>query len=178
MGYLIKMVAIRRKPICKSQGGVAMVEFLISVPFLLLMFAAIVEFGIMFYQQTTLNKSVQDGARYLAGKSVFGSVGFTEIRAQQRVEVSNLVVYGNILGTGQPLIDGLDTSMVTIECAYGSTATSSGTRCNSDAVINLLSPFSVSAQVQYSPVLGGMLTSFTGLNISIPLKASTVSVGF
>ena len=176
MGYLIKLNSNSQRPLCNSQGGVAMVEFAISIPFLLLMFVAIVEFGIMFYQQTTLNKAVQDGARYFAGKSIIGLV--TQIRPQERTETTNLVVYGNILGAGAPLIDGLDTSMVTIECAYGSTPINGGSRCTVDATIGALAAFSVSAQVQYSPVLGNMLTSLTGVNISIPLKATAINTSF
>lgn len=178
MGFLIKRVATGQQSLCKSQCGVAMVEFAISIPFLLLMFVVVVEFGIMFYQQTTLNKAVQDGAGFLAKNSIIGQARNSVIGPQERIDAINLVVYGNIMASGSPLIDGFDTSMVTIECVYGFTATSTGTRCSNDPVINGLSPFSVSAQVQYSPVLGNMLTSLTGVNIAIPLKATVINTGY
>ena len=170
MGHLIK-----RRPVTKAQRGVAMVEFIISLPLMLLLFAAISEFGIMFYTQTTLNSAVNDSVRFLAGNTING-IGNTVITAQDRIDATNLVVYGNITGTGQPLVDGLNASMVTIECVNGSTAGSTGTICGEDAAITSLSAISVKVEIPYVPVLGGMLESLSGVNVSMPLRASAINV--
>jgi hypothetical protein len=178
MGQLINRVTDRQRLLSKHQNGVAIVEFLISVPLLLLLFAAVAEFGIIFYKQTTLTTAVQDGARYLAGKSIYGQVTFVEIRTQQEIEVKNLVVFGNIWGNGAPLIDGLDITDVTVDCLNGSIATSEGIQCNPDPIVTSMFPFFVKAEFQYVPVFGSMLDNLTGVDVSLPLKASATNIGF
>jgi Flp pilus assembly protein TadG len=49
----------------QKQKGVAMVEFAIILPFLLLIIVGVLEIGIFLIQDNTLNKSVRDSARYL-----------------------------------------------------------------------------------------------------------------
>ena len=49
------------------QRGLAIVEFAIVLPLLLLLSLATTELGRALYQQDTLNKAVRDGARHLAG---------------------------------------------------------------------------------------------------------------
>lgn len=78
--------------------GVAALEFTLLLPFLLILTFATTELGRAFYQYNTLTKSVRDGARYL---SVY--LPNTHI-----VEARNLIVYGNVAGTGQPLAIGLE----------------------------------------------------------------------
>lgn len=173
MGFLI----VKERSAYQGQNGLAMVEFLISLPFLLMAFAAVVEFGIIFYTQTMLNSSVQDGTSYLSQNSVFGNFSFTELRPQFITNATNLIVYGNISGTGTPLISGLDTTKVSIQCVNGSVATLNGERCIEDATMNNLYPFYVSAQVAYTPVLGNLLQALTGVNATFTLKAKAISVG-
>lgn len=48
------------------QRGIAMVEFTIVAPLLLLLMFGIAEFGRALYQYNALNKAVRDAARYLA----------------------------------------------------------------------------------------------------------------
>lgn len=50
------------------QQGVAIIEFTITLPLLLLLLFAGAEVGRLLYQYNTLTKSVEDGARYLAGR--------------------------------------------------------------------------------------------------------------
>lgn len=175
MGHLNKKCAMQRWSLVKPIRGLAMVEFVISLPFLLLMFAAVSEFGIMFYTQTTLNTSVNDAARFIASDAIEGS-SFVVITPQARTRAENLAVYGNIWGNGQPLIVGFDTSMVTIECTYGSTPVSTGTQCTNSVAVSSISSISVKAEIQYSPVFGQMLENLSGTNIDIPLNASAINV--
>ena len=135
--------------------------------------ALIAEFGIMFYKYTTLTTTVQDAARYV-GERAIRATGLTEIRPEDVTAASNLIVYGNTVGTGTALIDGLDISDVTISCLNGATATSTGTRCASDLLNPSLSQISVNAQIQYSPVLGDMLNKLTGVNVAFPLSATAI----
>lgn len=179
MGQLIIHNNTVRQRQSKQQHGVAIVEFLISVPFLLLLFAAVAEFGIIFFTQTTLNSAVQDGTRYLAGKSIYGQDStFPEIRPQVEAEIKNLVVFGNIGGHGTPLVDGLNTTMVTVDCLHGFTATPEGKLCNNDITVPSMAPYFVRVDYQYIPALGSMLENLTGIDISVPLKASAINIGF
>ena len=86
----------------RRQRGVAIVEFALILPLLLIMTFVTTEFGRAVYQYNTLAKSVRDAARYLSAQSP--NTHITEAR--------NLAVYGNTAGTGTPLALGLTTSHV------------------------------------------------------------------
>lgn len=86
----------------KKQKGVALVEFALILPFLLVLSIITFEFGRAIWQYNTLTKSVRDAARYLSLQTPGTKI------AQAR----NLMVYGNLGGTGTPLAMGLSTSHV------------------------------------------------------------------
>lgn len=88
----------------RRQHGAALVEFALILPFLLLLAMITTEFGRAIYQYNTIVKSVRQAARYLSVQSPNTRV----------VEGKNLVVYGNIAGTGSPLVTGLAVSQVSI----------------------------------------------------------------
>lgn len=81
----------------RNQQGVALIEFALILPLLLLLIFITTEFGRAIYQYDTLTKSVRNAARYL-------SIQPPNTRIN---EARNLVVYGNIEGSGQPLALGL-----------------------------------------------------------------------
>jgi hypothetical protein len=85
-----------------TQRGVALVEFALVAPLLLIMTFIVTEYSRALYQYNTLTKSVRDAARYLSVQSPGSGI------AQSR----NLIVYGNLGGTGSPLAIGLSTSQV------------------------------------------------------------------
>lgn len=84
------------------------------VPILLVLFAAVAEFGRYFYEYTTVAKAARVGARYLASKSVTSSVDYEAI-------AKNIVVYGNEAGTGSPVLTGLTTGNVLVTYQGGTT---------------------------------------------------------
>ena len=84
------------------QSGVAIVEFALVLPFLLLLAAIAFEFGRAVYQYSILVKSVRDATRYLS----------TQTPGTHMVQARNLVVYGNTAGTGSPLTIGLTPAQV------------------------------------------------------------------
>ncbi|SDZ50902.1 TadE-like protein [Jannaschia faecimaris] len=55
----------RLKQFLKSEDGVAVVEFVISLPLMILIFAIIVEFGRLFIGYQAVLSGVQDASRYL-----------------------------------------------------------------------------------------------------------------
>jgi Flp pilus assembly protein TadG len=86
----------------RQQRGVAIVEFALVLPMILLMIAVTTEFGRAIYQYGILAKSVRDAARYLS----------VQTPGTHMTEARNLVVYGNVAGTGTPLAIGLTTANV------------------------------------------------------------------
>jgi Flp pilus assembly protein TadG len=98
----------------RDEQGVQLLEIAIVIPILLVMFAAVAEFGRYFYEYTTLAKGSRIGARYLASKSVTSSTNYQAI-------AKNLIVYGNTAGTGSPILNGLTTDNVTVTYAGGTT---------------------------------------------------------
>jgi Flp pilus assembly protein TadG len=91
----------------RDERGVQLIETAIVVPIMLLLFAAVAEFGNYFYEYTTLAKASRVGARYLISKSVNSTTNYEAI-------AKNLVVYGNAAGSGSPVLDGLSTDNVTV----------------------------------------------------------------
>lgn len=85
-----------------SQRGVAITEFALVLPLLVLLALITSDYGRAVYQYNTLTKSVRDAARFLSMQSP-GSGGSV---------AKNLVVYGNPSGSGSPLALGLSVSQV------------------------------------------------------------------
>lgn len=79
------------------QKGVALIEFALILPMLLLLSFITVEFGRAIWQYNTLTKSVREAARYLS----------IQTPGTQLAQARNLIVYGNLAGTGSPLVPGL-----------------------------------------------------------------------
>lgn len=98
----------------KKQGGVVAVEFaILIIPMVLIVFG-ITELGRAFYQYNTLVKATRDAARYKS----FTNQGVNE------AEAKCLAVTGDDSCSGTPLVNGLNTNMVTIGYA---TAVPTGT---------------------------------------------------
>jgi Flp pilus assembly protein TadG len=99
----------------RDDRGLQLVELAITVPIMVLLFAAAAEFGRYFQEYTTLAKGSRVAARYLATACINGA---------DDSAAKNLVVYGNVAGTGSPIVNGLATTNVTIVRAVGGAATS------------------------------------------------------
>ena len=98
---LTKIKAFKR-----DDRGLQLVELAITVPILVLLFAAAAEFGRYFQEYTTLAKGSRVAARYLATGCLNGA---------DDLAAKNLVVYGNVAGTGSPIVNGLAITNVSIE---------------------------------------------------------------
>lgn len=100
----------------KKQGGVVAVEFaILLIPMVLIVFG-ITELGRAFYQYNTLVKATRDAARYKSATN----------QGEKEAEAKCLAVYGNDSCTGTPLVESLNTNMVTIGYATA-VPTGSGT---------------------------------------------------
>jgi Flp pilus assembly protein TadG len=98
-----------------DERGVQLLELAIVMPIMLLLFAAVAEFGRYFYEYTTLAKGTRVGARYLVSKSV------TSTTTDWKDNAKKLVVYGNTAGTGTPILTGLSIDNVDVQYVGGTT---------------------------------------------------------
>jgi Flp pilus assembly protein TadG len=98
----------------KTQRGVAMVEFAIILPVMLLLMLGVTEIGRLLIRYNALTKHVHEGARYAASQVLNGTTGTVVIDAQIETEVRNLVVYGNIAGTGNAYLENLAPNQITL----------------------------------------------------------------
>lgn len=144
------------------QSGVAALEFAIALPVLLLLLLATAEVGRLLSQYDTLTKAVRDATRYLASNALGGSTGVVVITPQVQTQTQNLVVTGNVNGTGGALLPGLVVGNVTV------------TTVDSAHV-------SVTASYNYQPLFGAVMPTFgTGsgsVSFSFPLIATCVMRG-
>ena len=134
-------------PANRLQHGVAIVEFTIVLPVLLLLLFGVTELGRAIVRYNTLTKATQDGARYAAAFALRGTTTVVNVDAQLRTEVRNVVIYGNQAGTGTPVLADLLPAQIEVVDAGG------------DQV-------RVDVSYPYQPVFGAVLPNF-GLGSSI-----------
>lgn len=89
-----------------KQRGLAVVEFAIALPLIILMALAVTELGRGMYQYNTLSKAVHDGARYLSDNAV-NTVGEIDIDLALETATQRVVVYGSVNINGNKVLDDL-----------------------------------------------------------------------
>lgn len=97
----------------RDERGVQLVELSLVIPIMLMLFAAVAEFGLYFHEYSTAAKAARLGARFMCSKSL--DSGTTDWEKQTK----NLVVYGNTAGTGSPVLYGLSQGNVDIKYEGG-----------------------------------------------------------
>jgi len=86
----------------KRERGVALIEFALILPMLLMIIFITTELGRAIQQYNTLAKSVREAARFLSVRAP--GTGMTQAR--------NIILYGNPAGTGTIQVAGLSASHV------------------------------------------------------------------
>lgn len=94
--------------------GLAAVEFILSVPLLLLVTFAVVEIGRALVQYDTLSYAVRSSARFVSENAIAGTSGVVEITAPVRQQAQRLAVYGNAAGSGPACLPGFATADVEV----------------------------------------------------------------
>src|SRR5262245_8960648 len=89
--------------LARCSSGSALVEMTIVVPVAISLMVGGVDFGLALSTQATAAKSVRDAARYLASLRAGECDG-------QITSAKNLAVYGNLAGTGHPLVPNWNAS--------------------------------------------------------------------
>lgn len=108
------MRRVMKSPDRQRCKGIAIVEFLIVVPVCLMLMIATAELGRAFLQYNTMTKAGRDGIRHVAGKARRGSSGVVVLTPELQTETQNVVVYGNPLGVGAPLLPGMTIGNVAV----------------------------------------------------------------
>lgn len=123
-----------------AMRGIAVIEFMITLPMLLLLLFATAEIGRALVQYSLLTDSVRNSARFIAGQALNGSTGTVSISTQLQTQGKNLVVYGSTVA-GTTILPGLAVGQVTIGDAGGGN-------------------ISVAAVYPYTSILGDTLPTF------------------
>jgi len=87
----------------KSERGASLVEFTIAATVFLTVTFAVLEFGRALWVYNALADAARKGARY----AVLHDAASID-------DVKRMVVYGNIAGTGSPVVDNLSTTNVEV----------------------------------------------------------------
>jgi Flp pilus assembly protein TadG len=146
-----------RQRLLRRQRGLAMVEFTLSAPILLLLLFGAVEFGRFLIQYSVLNDSVRNAARYVSGKALEGTnqqllqgTAWTTLVSQGK----NLAVAGDIAGTGAALLPSLTVAQISV---------------TPDAVNNTIT---VTAAYPYQALFGASMPNFMGGTVSTTFTLS------
>lgn len=146
----------------RRQQGLAMVEFTLALPLLLLLLLVFGEFGRMIYQYNVLLQASRDADRFVASKAWDSTLGAVALSGTLQTQTKNVAVYGVPANTGTAVVSGLTAGNVVV-AAVGT-----------DHV-------RVTITYTFCPVIGGgnctgSLPGFFGnpIALSIPLVATTV----
>lgn len=141
----------------KAQSGVAMVEFAVALPLLLLLLLAVAEFGRMLYHYNSLMQASRDASRFVAGQAWNRTLGKIVLDEGLKSNTRDVAVYGAPVSSGTPVVPGLATDHVSVE------------QVGTEHV-------QVRISYEFQPVIGDGIPAFIGseISLSIPLVATTV----
>ena len=146
----------------QRQQGLAMVEFTLVLPVLLLLLLAFGEFGRMLYQYNVLLQASRDADRFVASQAWNSTLGQVALSSTLLTQTKNVAVYGVPANTGTAVVSGLTTGNVVVAAV--------GTE-----------HVRVTITYTFCPVIGGgncggSIPGFFGnqIALSIPLVATTV----
>ena len=174
-----------KQHIKKKQIGVALVEFAIVVPLLLLLVVGICEFGFAFYHLNILNKSVQDGARYFSDSqqarkgNLANSIDVSTTTNGTNINKAiNLVITGNTnTGNANPCNPPNYPSLMPL-CGNYTVNPPSCVDVNGNIVSCTTPPLPqhimITATYNHNFILGNVLNNFLGITNPYPLTASSV----
>ncbi|MDD5265889.1 MAG: TadE/TadG family type IV pilus assembly protein [Methylococcales bacterium] len=167
----------------KLETGAALVEFAIVVPLLLLLVLGVSEFSFAYYHLNTLNKSVQDGARYFSNNArCKGANDCTPIYAINVTPSSNPYYANavNLIQTGKinACNDSTTPSLMPLCANYLPKPIVSCVDVNANIVSCSTAPLPqhimVTATYSHNFMLPNALYNFLGISNPLSLTASTV----
>ena len=142
----------------RDEQGVQLVEIAIVIPVLLMLFAAVGEFGRYFYEYTTLAKAARVGGRFMAAKPISSPTTNWQLRTKR------LVVYGNTDGTGSPVLPGL--TIENVDLVFEGGTYEDGVGVPGTVTVKIIN-------YKHDPIFDlGKLTKVTGLSLNVDVKPS------
>lgn len=143
-----------------SERGVAMVEFSVILPLLLMIFLGIAELGraLLFYQRLT--EVVETGARYAARAN--GAVDDTDCSALTSwpsviADTENVVIFGRVAGGSPPVVPGLDSADPAVADVEVNLVSRAVTGVGDVCVVQVV------ARVKYTGIFGTQLIPLLGI---------------
>ena len=95
----------------RSDGGQAAMEMALLVPLLMLLLFGAFQIARLFYVYQTLQKALRGGAGFLARST---GVNYCNLDDPALTDARNFIVFGNLQGTGTPVVQGLPPEMIQI----------------------------------------------------------------
>lgn len=108
-----KAITQKLRLLGRQEAGVQLAEIAIALPILLVLFAAVAEFGRFFYTDLTLGKATRAGARYLSTK---------QLTADEINSAKSLMICGDPSVNSvcdNPVVPGLTPAMVKVTPTSG-----------------------------------------------------------
>ncbi|MGN7742895.1 TadE/TadG family type IV pilus assembly protein [Pseudomonas sp. 22526] len=143
----------------RSQGGLAMVELVLTLPLLLLLMLAFAEFGRMLFQYNSLMQASRDAGRYVADRAWNSTLGKLSLSDTLQAQAKNVAVFGVPANpNGYPAaVSGLTPAAVAV------------TAVGAEHV-------QVSITYTYVPVIGSALPALFGSNVPLGLALTSTVV--
>ena len=165
------------KNIRHHSAGVAIVEFAIILPLLVVILAGITELGRALYQQNTLYKSVSAGARYLARAAnvIDKTTCVLPTGTAAEATARNLVIYGEKAATGSPLLPNLDSADDTVaQITISSNLEDDFPKTDLDgvSVTEDICVISINAEVNFKGIFGEIVIPFSTIG-TFKIRAET-----
>ncbi|MBT2338889.1 MULTISPECIES: TadE/TadG family type IV pilus assembly protein [Pseudomonas] len=98
----------------RAQQGVALVEFTLVLPVLLLLLLAFGEFGRMLYQYNVLLQASRDADRFVASQAWNTTLGGIALSNTLQTQTKNVAVYGVPNQIGSAVVSGLTAADVQV----------------------------------------------------------------
>lgn len=147
------------------QRGLAMVEFSIGAPVLLLLLLAVGEFGRMLSNYNVLLHASRDAARYAAHNAWNSTTGKID-KEKVKVVVENFSVYGLPSAASTPLLRGLSADLVELTaCAP-----------ENELIVCDFEHIQVTIRYTFQPVIGSVLPNFFGEDIPLGMELVATTV--
>jgi hypothetical protein len=102
---------MRRHRLYSRREGQAAVETAILLPVLLMMMLAGFQMARVFYVYHTLHKAMRGGMQYMLRQP---AVNFCDPNDPVLLDTKNFIVFGNLQGSGTPVVTGLTPDLISI----------------------------------------------------------------
>jgi Flp pilus assembly protein TadG len=148
----------------RSQRGLAMVEFVLAAPVLLLLLFASAEFSRMMIHYSAINDGVRAAARYVAGKALEGTNGQLLQGAAWNTLITqgrNMAVYGNAAGAGAPILPNLTVANINV----------AGNAANNNITVTSNYPYQAVFAGGVPTFIAGSISTNITLSISTTMRA-------